>query len=103
MPAAEAHHLAALEPHRQHDRADRLGDDLYNLAYVAMLRQDLDTARQRFVESGNAFSAQGQSEGLAGSRAARGALEPRAGNLTLARDLLEEGRRLHYEQGNNVR
>ena len=82
---------------------DRIGDDLYNLAFVSIVRRDLQTGRQRFEESGKAFAAAGQSDRLADSTAAYGALEMRAGNLDKARDLLEEGRRLHIEQGNHAR
>ena len=103
LDPAEAHYLAALELDRQHGRADRIGDDLYNLAFVAMLRLDLDIARQRITDSSKAFAAEGQSERLADSTSVHGALEMRAGNLTLARDLMEEGRRLHLEQANRAR
>ena len=100
---AEAHYLAAYDLDRGHDRADRLGDDLYNLAFVAMVRGDFDTARQRFTESAELFAAAGQSERLADTTAARGALELRAGTLDAARDFLEEGRRMHLEHGNRAR
>ena len=103
LDQAEAHYLAAYELDRGHDRLDRTGDDLYNLAFVSMLRWDVDTARERFRESGAAFAAQGQSDRLGDSTAALGALELRAGNLEKARDLLEEGRRLHIEEGNQAR
>jgi predicted ATPase/class 3 adenylate cyclase len=103
LDQADAHYLAALEIDRRHDQADRVGDDLYNLAFVAMLRGDIETARQRFTESTATFAEEGQSERLADSTAAHGALEMRAGNLPLGRDLLEEGRRLHGEQGNHAR
>jgi hypothetical protein len=68
-----------------------------------MLRSDFDTARQRFAESAERFAAAGQSERSADTTAALGVLEMRAGNLTAARDLMEEGRRLHLEQGNRAR
>jgi predicted ATPase/class 3 adenylate cyclase len=100
---AEAHYLAAQDLDRRHDRADRLGDDLYNLAFVAMLNSDFDTARQRFAESAELFAAAGQSERMADTTAARGALELRVGSLEAARDFLEEGRRMHLEQGNRAR
>jgi len=100
---AETHYSAAYDLDRRHARADRLGDDLYNLAFVAMLRGDYDLARQRFMESGELFAAAGQSERLADTTAARGALELRAGTLEAARDFLEEGRRMHLEQGNRAR
>ncbi len=103
LDEAEAHYSAALDLDRRHDRADRLGDDLYNLAFVAMLRADYDLARQRFTESVELFAAAGQSDRLADTTAARGALELRAGTLEAARDFLEEGRRLHLEQGNRGR
>ena len=103
LDQADAHYTAALELDRRHEQADRIGDDLYNLAFVAMLRRDIDTARQRFLESSKTFAAEGQSQRLADSTAAHGALEMRAGNLELGRDLLEEGRRLHREQGNHAR
>jgi predicted ATPase/class 3 adenylate cyclase len=100
---AEAHYSAAYDLDRRHDRADRLGDDLYNLAFVALLRNDFDLARKRFTESDELFVAAGQSERLADTTAARGAMEMRAGSLEVARDFLEEGRRLHLEQGNRAR
>jgi predicted ATPase/class 3 adenylate cyclase len=100
---AEAHYLAAHDLDRRHDRADRLGDDLYNLAFIAMLRGDYDLARQRFSESAELFAAAGQSERLADTTAARGTVELRAGTLEAARDFLEEGRRMHLEQGNRAR
>ncbi|HEY8921794.1 MAG TPA: hypothetical protein VIN32_04095, partial [Candidatus Limnocylindria bacterium] len=100
---AEAHYLAAYELDRAHDRLDRIGDDLYNLAFVAIVRKEIQTGRERFEESGKAFAAAGQSDRLADSTAALGALEMRAGNLDKARDLMEEGRRLHAEQGNHAR
>jgi predicted ATPase len=100
---AEAHYLAAYELDQAHDRLDRIGDDLYNLAFVAIIRRDIQTGRERFEASGKAFAAAGQSDRLADSTAAYGALEMRAGNLEKARDLLEEGRRLHEEQGNHSR
>jgi predicted ATPase len=100
---AEAHYLAAYKLDRANGRLDRIGDDLYNLAFVAMLRWDLETARERFTESAKAFRAQGQSDRYADSAAAHGALEMRAGNLDKARDLMEEGRRLHLEEGNQAR
>jgi predicted ATPase/class 3 adenylate cyclase len=103
LEEAEAHYLAALDLDRRHDRADRLGDDMYNLAFAAMLRSDFDTARQRFTESAELFTAAGQSERMADTTAARGALELRAGSLDAARDFLEEGRRLHLAQGNGAR
>ncbi len=99
----EVHYLAAYELDRAHDRLDRIGDDLYNLAFVAIVRSDIQTGRERFEESGKAFAAAGQSDRLADSTAALGALEMRAGNLDKARDLMEEGRRLHAEQGNHAR
>src|SRR5439155_24901790 len=88
---------------RRHDRADRLGNDMYNLAFVAMLRSDYDSARQRFAESAELFTAAGQMDRMADTTAARGALELRAGTLEAARDFLEEGRRMHLEQGNRAR
>ena len=100
---AEAHYQAAYDLDRAHDRADRIGDDLFNLAFVAMLRTDFDTARQRFAESAELFAAAGQSERLADTTAARGALEVRAGTLDAAREFLEEGRRMHLAQGNRAR
>ena len=100
---ADEHYLAALEIDQAHGRADRIGDDQYNLAFVAMLRRDFVTARERFTESNRAFGGEGQSERLADSTAALGALEMRAGDMALARDLMEEGRRLHVEQGNVAR
>jgi tetratricopeptide (TPR) repeat protein len=103
LDQGEAHYQAALELDRRHGRADRIGDDHYNLAFVAMLRRDLDAARERLAESGKAFATEGQAERLADSKAALGALEMRAGNLTLARELIEEGRRLHIEHGNLAR
>jgi predicted ATPase/class 3 adenylate cyclase len=103
LDEAEAHYSAALDLDRRHDRGDRLGDDLYNLAFVAMLRNEFDLARERFTESAELFAAAGQSERLADTTAARGALESRVGRLEDARDFLEEGRRLHLEQGNRGR
>jgi predicted ATPase/class 3 adenylate cyclase len=103
LERAEAHYQAAYDLDLQHHRADRVGDDLYNLAFIAILRLDIDTARERFRESGEAFVAAGQSERLADSTAALGALEMRAGNLDRALELMTEGRRLHAEQGNQAR
>jgi non-specific serine/threonine protein kinase len=100
---ADRHYSAAYDLDRRHDRNDRLGDDLYNLAFVSMLQTDIDTARTRFAESGELFAAAGQTARMADSAAAQGALEMRAGNLTLARDLMEEGRRLHLAQRNKAR
>jgi predicted ATPase/class 3 adenylate cyclase len=103
MDEAEVHYLAAYELDRRFGRSDRLGDDLYNLAFVAMLTEDFDTARRRFADSADLFAAADQPARLADTTAARGALELRAGNLEQARDWLEEGRRLHLEQGNRTR
>ena len=100
---AQAHYEAAYEIDRRNDYADRLGDDVYNLAFIFMLAFDLETARQRFTEAAELFSAAGQLDRLADSTAAHGALELRAGKLEAARDLLEEGRRLHRKQGNRAR
>jgi tetratricopeptide (TPR) repeat protein len=100
---AEAHYSAAYDLDRRHGRADRLGNDLYNLAFVAMLHSDFDLARQRFAESAELFAAAGQTERLADTTAARGTVELRAGTLEAARDFLEEGRRMHLEQGNRAR
>jgi predicted ATPase/class 3 adenylate cyclase len=100
---ADAHYMAAYELDLAHDRLDRIGDDLYNLAFVAIVRSDIQTGRERFEASGEAFTAAGQTDRLADSTAAYGALEMRAGNLDKARDLMEEGRRLHLEQGNHAR
>jgi predicted ATPase/class 3 adenylate cyclase len=103
LEEADAHYSAAYDLDRRHDRADRLGDDLYNLAFVAMLHSDFDLARQRFAESAELFAAAGQSDRLADTTAARGTVELRAGTLEAARDFLEEGRRMHLEQGNRAR
>ena len=103
LDEAEAHYSAAYDLDHRHDRPDRLGDDVYNLAFVAMLRFDFDTARQQLAESGELFAAAGQSARLADTTAARGALELRAGSLEAARDFLEEGRRMHLEQGNRAK
>jgi predicted ATPase/class 3 adenylate cyclase len=100
---AEAHYQAAYDLDRAHDRADRVGDDLFNLAFVAMLRSDFDTARQRFAQSAELFTAAGQLQRLSDTTAARGALELRAGSLERARDFLEEGRRIHLAGGNRAR
>ncbi len=100
---AEAHYQSALDLDRGHDRADRQGDDVYNLAFVAMARLDVENARRRFMESADLFTAAGQSARLADTTGARGALEMRAGNLEAARDLLEEARRLNLEEGNRRR
>jgi predicted ATPase/class 3 adenylate cyclase len=100
---AEAHYQSALELDRRHDRKDRLGDDVYNLAFVAMARLDVQNARRLFLESAELFTAAGQSTRLADTTGARGALEMRAGNLEAARDLLEEARRLNLEEGNRRR
>jgi len=100
---AGAHYGAALDLDRAHDRSDRLGDDVYNLAFVAMVSGDLDTARQRFLESAGLFVAAGQSARLADTTAARGTVEMRAGNLEGGRDLVEEGRRLQLKEGNQRR
>jgi predicted ATPase/class 3 adenylate cyclase len=100
---AEAHYQSALELDRGHDRKDRLGDDVYNLAFVAMARLDVQNARRLFLESAELFTAAGQSTRLADTTGARGALEMRAGNLEAARDLIEEARRLNLEEGNRRR
>jgi len=100
---AEAHYRSALDLDQRFERSDRLGDDLYNLAFVAMARGDLDTARRRFGESADLFVAAGQSARLGDTTAARGAVELRAGNLVEARDWMEKGRRLHLEYGNRRR
>src|SRR5204863_5028600 len=103
LDGAEFHYQSAYAIDLRDDNANRLGDDVYNLAFVAMLRFDLPTARQRFGRAAELFAAAGQTDRLADSTAAHGALEVRAGNLERARDLLEEGRRLHIEQGNRAR
>jgi predicted ATPase/class 3 adenylate cyclase len=100
---AEVHYQSALDIDRVHHRADRLGDDVYNLAFVAMARLDVQNARRLFLESADLFTAAGQSTRLADTTGARGALEMRAGNLEAARDFLEEARRLNLEVGNRRR
>jgi len=100
MDEAEKHYRAALEIDRAHNRSDRLGDDHYNLAFVALVRNDVGAARSLFVESADLFSKAGQMGRLADTTAARGAVEMRAGNMGDARPLLEEGRRLHLQAGN---
>jgi predicted ATPase/class 3 adenylate cyclase len=100
---AGVHYQAAYDLDQRFGRSDRLGDDLYNLAFVAMLREDFDTARQRFAKSAELFAAADQPERLADTTAARGALEMRTGDLEQARVWLEEGRRLHLAQGNRAR
>jgi predicted ATPase/class 3 adenylate cyclase len=100
MDEADAHYRAALDLDLAQGRADRQGDDVYNLAFVAMIRFDLETARMRFAEAADLFTAAGQTARLADTTAARGATEMRAGNLDAAIPLMEEGRRLHLEAGN---
>ncbi|MDP9271808.1 MAG: adenylate/guanylate cyclase domain-containing protein [Chloroflexota bacterium] len=103
MADANEHYRSALKLDRLHDRRDRLGDDLYNLGFVAMVAGDLAAARSLFLESTDLFVAAGQSARLADTTAARGAVEMRAGNLDQARRLMEEGRRLNLEGGNHLR
>ncbi len=103
LDAAERLYASALDVDRASERSDRLGDDLYNLGFVAMARGDLDTARQRFAESADLFVAAGKSARLGDTTAVRGAVELRAGNLELARDLTREARRLQLELGNQRR
>jgi len=103
MDEAGVHYQAAYDLDDRYGRSDRLGDDLYNLAFVAMVTEDFDTARQRFAQSAELFAAADQPARLADTTAARGSLEMRAGDLEQARDWLEEGRRLHLAQGNRVR
>jgi predicted ATPase/class 3 adenylate cyclase len=100
---AGAGYQAAFDLDQAHHRSDRLGDDVYNLAFVAMFRGDLETARQQFLESADLFAAAGQPERLADTIGARGALEMRTGNLDAARVLLEDARRLQLREGNRRR
>jgi predicted ATPase/class 3 adenylate cyclase len=103
MDDAQVHYQAAFDLDQAHHRSDRLGEDVYNLAFVAMFRDDLETARRYFLESADLFVAAGQPARLTDTIAARGALEMRAGNLEAARDLLEEARRLNVKQANKRR
>ena len=103
LDEAEAHYQTALALDRAHEREDRLGDDVYNLAFISISRNDLDVATSRFLEAAELFAAAGQTARLADTTAARGAVEMRAGNLEKARDLMEEGRRLSLASGNRRR
>jgi predicted ATPase/class 3 adenylate cyclase len=100
---AERHYALALGLDRASERSDRLGDDLYNLGFVAMARGDLDTARQRFAESADLFVAAGKSARLGDTTAVRGAVELRAGDFVQARDWTLKARRLQLELGNQRR
>jgi predicted ATPase/class 3 adenylate cyclase len=100
---ADAHYQTALSLDRAHGRADRLGDDVYNLAFISISRFDIDEARSRFLEAAGLFTAAGQTARLGDTTAARGAIEMRAGNLEAARDFMQEGRRLNLANGNRRR
>ena len=100
---AERHYALALDLDRASERSDRLGDDLYNLGFVAMARGDLDTARQRFAESADLFVAAGKSARLGDTTAVRGSVEMRAGDFVQARDWTQRARRLQLEVGNQRR
>ena len=97
---AEGNYQAAIEIDRANGLQDRLGDDTYNLAFVPLVRGDLDLARPRLLEAADLFAAAGQTGRLADTTAARGAVEMRARNLVEARALMEEGRRLNLQAGN---
>ena len=103
LDAAERRYVSALDVDTAAGRSDRLGDDAYNLGFVAMARGDLDTARQRFAESADLFVAAGKSARLGDTTAVRGAVEMRAGNYALARDWTREARRLQLALGNQRR
>jgi len=103
LDEAERLYGSALELDRASERSDRLGDDLYNLGFVAMARGDLDRARRRFAESADLFVAAGKSARLGDTTAVRGAVELRAGNFEQARDWTREARRLQLELGNQRR
>jgi len=103
LDEADAHYQTALALDRAHERADRLGDDVYNLAFISISRTDLDAAKSRFLEASELFTAAGQNARLADTTAARGAVEMREGNLEAARDFMEEGRRLSLASGNRRR
>jgi predicted ATPase/class 3 adenylate cyclase len=101
---AERQYAAALALDRESERADRLGDDLYNLGFVSMAIGDLNTARERFAESADLFASAGNKERqLADTTQVQGALEMRAGNFELARDWILQARRLQLEFGNQRR
>jgi predicted ATPase/class 3 adenylate cyclase len=103
LDAAEAHYERALDLDRGLGRADRLGNDVYNLGFVSMFKGDLDGARRRFDESADLFSSADQLKRLADTTLVRGALELRAGHLAEARTWATKGRRLHLEDGNRGR
>jgi len=100
---AERQYAAALALDRASERADRLGDDLYNLGFVSMAIGDLDAARQRFAESADLFAAAGNKQRLGDTTQVQGALEMRAGNFELARDWILQARRIQLEFGNQRR
>ena len=103
LVAAERLYASAFELDKAAERTDRLGDDAYNLGFVAMARSDLDTARRRFAESTELFVAAGKAERLGDTTQVRGAVEMRAGNFELARVWTREARRLQLELGNQRR
>ena len=91
---------AALEIDRRLGRDDRLGNDVYNLGFIAMFTGDLDGARRSFEESAELFRAAGQRARLADTTTVRGAVELRAGKPAEALPWTLEGRRLNVEAGN---
>jgi predicted ATPase/class 3 adenylate cyclase len=103
LDAAETHYRTALALDAGAGLRDRLGNDTYNLAFIALTRRDLDQARQLLGDSAGLFEAAGQHHRLADTTAARGAAELRAGNLAEARTWMEEGRRLNLAIGNRSR
>ena len=103
LAEAARHYQSAFDLDRRHERSERLGDDVYNLAFVAMAAGDLDTARKGFAESTDLFVAAGQSGRLADTTGTRGAVELRAGNLEAARQWMEEARSLQLARGNRRR
>jgi non-specific serine/threonine protein kinase len=103
LAAAEANYESALQLDRALGRADRLGNDLYNLGFIAMFKGDLHEARRRFDESAELFKAAGQVARLADTTLVRGAVEMRAGNLEEGRKWTMEGRRLQHALGNRTR
>ncbi len=103
LDGTDLHYQAAIELDRQLGRSDRLGNDVYNLAFAAMARREVDRARQLFDESMELFTAAGQLDRLADTTSARGAIELRSGNAEAARQWVERGRALQLAQGNRLR
>jgi predicted ATPase/class 3 adenylate cyclase len=103
LGTAEALYREALELDRAAGDRARIGDDYYNLGFVAMASRDFASAREAFGLSAAGFRAVDDRARLAEVSGPLGVVELQTGNIDDALTWLEQARDINREIGDRAR